>query len=245
MRNRCGRQGFTLIELLVVIAIIAILAAILFPVFARAREAARKSSCQSNLKQLGLAFHMYIQDYDERYPESWNAHWDIRDGFARNWASAIYSYTKNRQIYKCPSDSFDKSASSYNVNNLMGHLKEAQIQRVSEQVVLMDGHVGNGGTRDPANLDSDHGLNADYTIWNSVNRATRKQLNVPRHSDMNNLLFADSHVKTSTALKAKDGTAVDVEATARLEAAVPFLKMINQDRAYSNSATWEAWDPDH
>src|SRR5436190_17434902 len=64
------REGFTLIELLVVIAIIAILAAILFPVFARAREAARKTSCISNLKQLGLAANMYKQDYDECYADS-------------------------------------------------------------------------------------------------------------------------------------------------------------------------------
>lgn len=62
------KKGFTLIELLVVIAIIAILAAILFPVFARAREQARKSSCLSNIKQLGLGMLMYVQDYDERFP---------------------------------------------------------------------------------------------------------------------------------------------------------------------------------
>src|SRR5947208_17195588 len=64
------RRGFTLIELLVVIAIIAILAAILFPVFAQAREKARQASCTSNLKQIGLAFRMYIQDYDERTPQN-------------------------------------------------------------------------------------------------------------------------------------------------------------------------------
>src|SRR6266581_4094261 len=67
-RNKPCRTGFTLIELLVVIAIIAILAAILFPVFAQAREKARQASCQSNLKQLGLATLMYIQDYDSTYP---------------------------------------------------------------------------------------------------------------------------------------------------------------------------------
>ncbi len=70
MDRRIRRRGFTLIELLVVIAIIAILAAILFPVFARAREAARKSSCLSNLKQIGLGAMMYVQDYDEMYPDS-------------------------------------------------------------------------------------------------------------------------------------------------------------------------------
>src|SRR5688572_25991714 len=65
-----AKRGFTLIELLVVIAIIAILAAILFPVFAKARESARKATCQSNLKQLGLAFGMYKQDFDERWPQN-------------------------------------------------------------------------------------------------------------------------------------------------------------------------------
>src|SRR5437763_14432141 len=81
-------SGFTLIELLVVIAIIAILAAILFPVFARARENARRASCQSNQKQLGLGFLQYAQDYDERLP------------FHQNWAPQIYPYVKSTQIYK-------------------------------------------------------------------------------------------------------------------------------------------------
>src|SRR5687767_6194063 len=73
------KSGFTLIELLVVIAIIAILAAILFPVFARARENARRASCQSNLKQVGLGFVQYTQDYDERYPMLFEGA-DIEDG---------------------------------------------------------------------------------------------------------------------------------------------------------------------
>src|SRR5215217_8055455 len=68
MAEKHGRRGFTLIELLVVIAIIAILASILFPVFARARENARRSSCQSNVKQIGLGFMQYTQDYDEKFP---------------------------------------------------------------------------------------------------------------------------------------------------------------------------------
>jgi len=107
------RKGFTLIELLVVIAIIAILAAILFPVFARARESARRTACLSNLKQMGLAVMMYVQDYDEHYPQTaysipgataadmpdqklW-----ITDGIV--WQQIIYPYSKNAQLFICPS----------------------------------------------------------------------------------------------------------------------------------------------
>ncbi len=94
------RRGFTLIELLVVIAIIAILAAILFPVFARAREKARMASCQSNLKQLGLAILMYAQDYDEKFPRDvgWN-----NSGSFYHWPSEIFPYVKNVQLFACPS----------------------------------------------------------------------------------------------------------------------------------------------
>jgi prepilin-type N-terminal cleavage/methylation domain-containing protein len=92
------RDGFTLIELLVVIAIIAILAAILFPVFTRAREKAREASCSSQLRQLGLALHMYAQDYDEQFPFDpyiGNPHPMLVRG--------LYPYVKNRNLFYCPS----------------------------------------------------------------------------------------------------------------------------------------------
>jgi prepilin-type N-terminal cleavage/methylation domain-containing protein/prepilin-type processing-associated H-X9-DG protein len=102
------RSGFTLIELLVVIAIIAILAAILFPVFAQAREKARQSSCSSNLKQIGTALMMYVQDYDETYPNRRFEPFDTSNSNARyddnSWRSVIQPYVKNTQILVCPSN---------------------------------------------------------------------------------------------------------------------------------------------
>jgi prepilin-type N-terminal cleavage/methylation domain-containing protein/prepilin-type processing-associated H-X9-DG protein len=96
------QRGFTLIELLVVIAIIAILASILFPVFARARENARRSSCLSNLKQLGLGIAQYTQDYDENYPAGFQAN---SDWVNRSWPVTIQPYVKSIQVFACPSDS--------------------------------------------------------------------------------------------------------------------------------------------
>jgi prepilin-type N-terminal cleavage/methylation domain-containing protein/prepilin-type processing-associated H-X9-DG protein len=96
------RQGFTLIELLVVIAIIAILAAILFPVFAQARESARMTSCLSNMRQWGNAFQMYTQDFDAKYPLAWcNGIWP-QGGVGYDYA--VYPYIKNLGMYACPSN---------------------------------------------------------------------------------------------------------------------------------------------
>jgi len=131
MCNRLQSQGFTLIELLVVVAIISLLAVILFPVFARARENARRASCMSNLKQIGLGMMMYVQDYDERYAPSMTgtfhqtdtyikgaactglpcATFKVSDGNAPDnyfsWMDMLYPYTKSIQIYQCPSQEAD------------------------------------------------------------------------------------------------------------------------------------------
>jgi len=104
-RNQSRKRGFTLIELLVVIAIIALLAAILFPVFSRARENARRSTCQSNLKQLGLGLIQYSQDNDECFPKGpvVNApDWNMNRG--SGWGGPVYPYVKSAQVYVCPSD---------------------------------------------------------------------------------------------------------------------------------------------
>lgn len=122
------RRGFTLIELLVVIAIISILASILFPVFARAREKGRSAACLSNVKQITLAFLMYAQDYDEiMTPGALGA--DL-------WPDLIYPYTHNRQIYVCPSRK-DRQM-GYAVNNLVAGASEGTMFDPAVKILLAD-----------------------------------------------------------------------------------------------------------
>ena len=105
--NSKKKLAFTLIELLVVIAIIALLAAILFPVFSRARENARRSSCLSNMRQVGLGLLQYTQDYDEKLVRSWSGtNNQASDAQRYKWMDAIFPYIKSEQVFTCPSDSF-------------------------------------------------------------------------------------------------------------------------------------------
>jgi prepilin-type N-terminal cleavage/methylation domain-containing protein/prepilin-type processing-associated H-X9-DG protein len=144
------RKGFTLIELLVVVAIIALLAAILFPVFQRARESARRASCQSNLKQLALGMTMYAQDYDETFPrwDSDNKYTDtpIVPGSTFNyngthynvgWPTRIYPYVKNTQVFLCPSNKFKLSGVNYALPD--------SYYRSSDQSVQSKAYFGAGG----------------------------------------------------------------------------------------------------
>ena len=160
-----GRSGFTLIELLVVIAIIAILAAILFPVFARAREKARQTSCLSNVKELSLGIAMYTQDYDETLPYA--ALWEPYNNGAGPlhwWEDMIFPYTKNQQIYLCPSGTpfgiwypmancaaFSPAVSDYDTCDWLMGQKIAQLQAPAQTLQIFDAQStceiwGAGGT---------------------------------------------------------------------------------------------------
>lgn len=186
------RKGFTLIELLVVIAIIAILAAILFPVFARARENARRSSCQSNLKQIGLGMMMYIQDYDERFPVTGgNAGGCAANAFVHKlaWGRATLPYTKSTQIFKCPSDVKSTSATDANPTNSYGENHRLTGLTTSLSAVVNPSQVM---------MWYEDKNNADWATIDCNNFATDfsdHNIDITRHLDGMNLNFVDGHVK--------------------------------------------------
>ena len=165
--RKMNLKGFTLIELLVVIAIIAILAAILFPVFARARENARRASCMSNLKQIGLGMMMYMQDYDSLYPTRYFYNGTttpgdsggtmigqivppLDTGTSANAKWELEPYTKSVQLMVCPSWSYDPGTygGGYAYNLIAGVpsayggptvLSEAQVEEPSLMIAFVDG----------------------------------------------------------------------------------------------------------
>jgi len=200
MRERPGSKGFTLIELLVVIAIIAILAAILFPVFARARENARKSTCQSNLKQMATAALQYAQDYDETMVR---VNIFLGGSTYYGWVWLLQPYVKNTQIFTCPSkpsakwDGNNPSQYSghgyafYGINNnadggpSLSARPLAMIPNPADIAMFGDSSSGNYYVMD----------------WDDATSNDNGHVSEARHSEGANFAFADGHVKWM-----KDGT---------------------------------------
>ena len=212
------RRGFTLIELLVVIAIIAILAAILFPVFARARENARRASCQSNLKQLALGILAYVQDYDEKFPMVFGDNGGNADpGYG--WAGSTQPYLKSVQILQCPSEPNPATAGTYSTDfsdywfngclntgytpaapgnsetalyNANCGISTASLNYVSNTFLNGDGNITDPGTNDSAAAG-----NALYLRFgpDSLTGANAYAGGSNRHLDGANYSFVDGHVK--------------------------------------------------
>jgi prepilin-type N-terminal cleavage/methylation domain-containing protein/prepilin-type processing-associated H-X9-DG protein len=184
------RSGFTLIELLVVIAIIAILAAILFPVFARAREKARQTSCLNNIKQIGTAMTMYLTDYDGRFvttSDDWR------------WYGPVMPYIMNEQIFKCPSLGGDQGNpyTDYVINGVFAHgISQSRIKRASGMIMIAE-------RREDAPWDGYHSWPANGTSWADVSayRASDghnwllDHVSQDRHNGGCNYAFADGHGK--------------------------------------------------
>lgn len=203
---RVRRSAFTLIELLVVIAIIAILASMLFPSFARAREMARRTACISNMKQIGLGIMQYTQDYDERLPNSVDGTpgqgkeggWMFYSSFPGNDTAgsfqpargSIYPYVKSVQIFVCPSDSVGQnSGDSYAANACnFSNTGNADNLRAGKSMVAFDDSTQwmmlTEESADNSNRSSTD--DAYLTLTNNIS---------PRHMDGASVLFMDGHAK--------------------------------------------------
>jgi prepilin-type N-terminal cleavage/methylation domain-containing protein/prepilin-type processing-associated H-X9-DG protein len=216
MNHATRKRAFTLIELLVVIAIIAILASILFPVFGRARENARRSSCQSNLKQIGLGIVQYTQDYDDAFPLYSNSP-DTPGAIVTipyGWADAIQPYLKSEQIYQCPSDSGPTPTGAtpelrarsngyvdytYNValgkpsgSSVPGAVNQSILAAPSLTVMLIDGKIN---TIDAQSEFQKCNARQATRGTGGAGLASDNNIAAQRHLEGANALFCDGHVK--------------------------------------------------
>jgi prepilin-type N-terminal cleavage/methylation domain-containing protein/prepilin-type processing-associated H-X9-DG protein len=201
------KKAFTLIELLVVIAIIAILAAILFPVFAKAKEAAKATACMSNMKQIGLGLQMYVNDVDDRM--FFRANWqNSRSGYIHltgnasnqeKWWNMVAPYIKSNQIFRCPSDSQPTASADVNGNLDIPRSYIAISCAESLNLSSLDDPVDTMVVTEKWGSHTDSWIepfNGDFT-WDASNPGlTWTAAN--RHTGRMNCSFFDGHAKSKT-----------------------------------------------
>jgi prepilin-type N-terminal cleavage/methylation domain-containing protein/prepilin-type processing-associated H-X9-DG protein len=219
MPDQRKSPGFTLIEVLVVIAIITLLAAILFPVFARARENARRASCMSNLKQIAMGVMQYTQDYDEGYPPTnYQSPTPPETGYWTNsgtgkgifWQQIIYPYVKNEQVYACPSVSRYRTGNGrllsghYGANRLIvtpdgtPPLKLSAIDSPASVYLIMDSGTyvvnWNSVTAPSGSFNYVPGM-GQFVAHTFSNSDTQDDFMNGRHFQGVNMVYADGHLK--------------------------------------------------
>lgn len=268
-RGRWDPKGFTLIELLVVIAIIAILAAILFPVFAKAREAARKTQCLSNTKQLGTAMAMYRSDFDNQFPMGgWYGDTSTPDSLdvSCDWQNSIFPYVKNRQAYWCPSSEdihnanderpdWNRTASDYLFNNQLGPnrngLKESSVVAPADCVMLIEGHSdwGTQGSCQPgwaSTMVNNNYWCREYTTFGANSGlitgtwdGSNHVWGLSRHDRGAVAVFVDGHSKFITGLNAENPNG-SANSRSVMEGRLPWLKNMKPQQA-TGYGTADAW----
>lgn len=223
-----SRRGFTLIELLVVVAIIAILAALLFPAFAKARESARRTTCVSNLRQLGLGISMYAQENDSLYPLSSSPSSQVP---RTRWADSIFPYVKSAEMFRCPTtppnlitkafahdSSLRYGGFGYNYQYLGNSrfpfaASDAEILVPAQTIAIVDTNGANFAVSpglegnyvvDPPVATSRKAHPDSRTYYNGSTEATGRAMPANRHLEMVSVTFADGHAKAMRREKLDD-----------------------------------------